>query len=71
MTLEFKLDQLQSMKPIFAPKISTLLTSNMQHFHFPAYRKKGIQQLTPELNETKTKGYIMYIGHSSWTICSL
>ena len=37
----FKLGRLQSMKPIFAKYISTLLTSHMQHFPFPACSEKG------------------------------
>ena len=37
----FKLDQLQSKKPIFAKCFSTLLMSHMQHFPFSVSRKRA------------------------------
>ena len=42
----FKLDHLQSTKPIFAKWISTLLTGHMQHFPFPAYSEMDTPQCT-------------------------
>ena len=58
----FKLDHLQSTKPIFAIRISTSLTSHMQHFPILACREKGIPQWTPKVTDTKR---CMTIGHSN------
>ena len=63
----FKLGHLQSMKPIFASKISTLLPGHMQHFPFPACREKDSPQWTPKVSDTK---WCMTLSHSNWTICS-
>ena len=61
----FELDHLQSMKPMFATWISTLLTGHKQHFAFPACRGKRQLTVDPKVNDTN--GY-MTLGHSNWTI---
>ena len=43
----FELDRLQSIKPIFERWNSTLLTSHMQLFPFPACREMDTPQCTP------------------------
>ena len=63
----FKLDHLESTKPILHKWISTFLTCHMQHFPLPACREKRTPQLTPNVNETKG---CTNLGHSNWTICS-
>ena len=44
----FKLDDLESIKTVFAKSISTLFTIHMQHFPFPAYREKGTPSVDPK-----------------------
>ena len=57
-----------STEQYFACNISTILTSHMQHFPFPACRGKGTPQWTPKVSDTKG---CMTLGHSSWSIWSL
>ena len=58
----FKLHYLQSTIPIFAKWISTLLTTQMQNFPFPASREKGILQWTTKEDDTKTCMTFIQIG---------
>ena len=57
----FKLDHLQSTKSTFAKWISTLLTSHLQYFPFPASREMGIPLWTARVSGHRG---CMNLGHS-------
>ena len=61
----FKLDQLESTKPIFGMQNFTLLTAHMQHFPFPACREREAPHWTPNVNGTNGS---RTLRHSSWMI---
>ena len=48
----FRLDHLQSMKPILVKHFFTFSAIQMQHIPFPACKEKGTLHWSPKANET-------------------